>query len=99
MSRPFNARQTTTIATVGAVAAAALIAGVAVLLTGVPEVKAEPQAKIAGMEISAKADRLPVLIKGAACSALGWPHYERNCQFDTRRPADEMRAVRIIALR
>ena len=99
MSRPFSARRTTTIATVGAVAAAALIAGAAVLLTGVPEVKAEPQTKIAAMEISAKADRLPVITKGAACSSLGWPHYERNCQFDARQPADEMRTVRIIALR
>jgi len=42
---------------------------------------------------------LPVLVKGNACSSLGWPHYERNCQFDPRRPADEMRIVRVVSLR
>jgi hypothetical protein len=28
-----------------------------------------------------------------------WPYYELNCQFDRRRPANEARAVRIIAIR
>ena len=91
------------------IAASALVAGLAVfssfvvatvLLSSVaPEAKAGPQIA-AGLHVPhSKADRLPVLAKGAACSTLGWPHYEQNCQFDLRMPATEARTVRVIALR
>jgi hypothetical protein len=77
--------------------AAALVAIVAVFLTSVvPEPKARPQDALPPL---AKGDRLPVPVKGAACSSRGWPHYEQSCQFDMRRPAGEVRTIRIVALR
>ena len=56
----------------------------------VPEAKADSQVKNAVHQPHAKGDRLPVLAKGAACSSRGWPHYEQSCQFDRRRPANEV---------
>ena len=50
-----------------------------------PAVKAEPQIKAATHQALAKADRLPLAAKGAACASLGWPNYEAICQFDMRR--------------
>ena len=47
----------------------------------------------------AKADRLRVPARGAACSLHGWPSFEPKCQFDVREAADEARTVRVIALR
>jgi hypothetical protein len=86
----------TTAKTVGAMAAAALFAGLAVLFASVaPEARAETQLKGS----FSKSDRLPVLEMGAACSSRGWPYYEQSCQFDLRKPAYEARTVRIIALR
>jgi hypothetical protein len=83
-----------------AIAAAALAAGLVVLLTSVvPEARAESQVKDAVDQPHAKGDHLTVLVKGTACSSRGWPHYEQSCQFDKRRPANEARTVRIIALR
>ena len=83
-----------------AVAAAALVAGVAVFLTsGAPDARAEPQVAGAVHQSHAKSDRLPVRVTGPACSLRGWPHYEQSCQFDLRRPADDAPKVRIIALR
>jgi hypothetical protein len=99
MIKPVNKPLITTIASVGAIVAASLIGGVAVFLLGVPEVRAEALDKAAVHRLQAKGDRLPVLVKGTACSAQGWPHYEQGCQFDMRRPADEVRTVRIVALR
>jgi hypothetical protein len=78
---------------------AVIFVGLAVLVPSVPAVKAEPQASAMVALAHFKGDRLPTLTKGAACSSLGWPHYEQACQFDMRRPADEIRAVRVIALR
>ena len=80
----------------GGVMAAALAGGSAMLLSGVEEVRAAPQANVAVHRT--KGDRL-LVPKGAACSGLGWPNYEESCQFDMRRPADEIRTIRIIALR
>ncbi len=86
--------------TAAALLAAILVAGLAVLLTVVaPEARAGSQVKGAVHQPHAKGDRLPALVKGTACSARGWPHYEQSCQFDMRRPANELRTVRIIALR
>ena len=83
-------------ASIGAITVATLVT---VLLSGVPAVKAEPQIEAATQLALAKADRLPLATKGAACSSRGWPNYEAICQFDLRRPAGETRTVRIIALR
>jgi hypothetical protein len=83
-----------------AIATAGLMAGLVTLLTSVvPEAKAETQVMDALHQPHAKSDRLPVLPKGAACSSRGWPYYERSCQFDLRKPPDEARTVRVIALR
>jgi|tagenome__1003787_1003787.scaffolds.fasta_scaffold18545172_1 hypothetical protein len=99
MSKFFDTPLTSSIAPGAAIAFTALLSGLAVLLSGVPEVKAGAPLEVAVQQHAAKADRLPVRVKGTACSSRGWPHYERICQFDVRRPADEMRAVRIVALR
>jgi hypothetical protein len=99
MPKFMSASHATGIASAGAIAAATLVGGLTVLLSGVPAVKAEPQIKAAASQARAKGERLPVVAKGAACSELGWPNYEATCQFDLRRPAGEFRAVRVIALR
>lgn len=86
-----------TVASVCTITVATFVAGlVAFSMSGVLEVKAEPKITVAAHP---KADRRPVAWKGTACSQLGWPNYEKSCQFDMRRPADEMQQVRIIALR
>jgi hypothetical protein len=83
-----------------AIVAAALVAGLMIVLTSVvPEAKAESQGKGAPHQSHTKRDRLPALAKGYACSQSGWPHYEQICQFDLRRSASEAWTVRIIALR
>ena len=46
----------------------------------------------------ADSSHLRIAIRGNLCSAHGWPNFERSCQFDLREPADEARAVRVIAL-
>jgi hypothetical protein len=78
---------------------ATVVGGLAVLLPGVPEVKAAPPSEAAVHQVLAKSDRLPLLATGAACSSLAWPNYEQACQFDMRRRGGELRPVRIIALR
>ncbi len=86
----------TTAKTVAAMAAAALLASLAFLFASiVPEARAE--ARVEGSFV--KADRLPALEMGAACSSREWPYYEQSCKFDLRTPAHEARTVRIIALR
>jgi len=85
------------------IAAAALVAGaIAFAITVAPAAK-DHEAK-QGPEATqalpfAKADRLRVPLKGAACSLHGWPAFEPKCQFDKREPANEARTVRVIALR
>jgi hypothetical protein len=84
-----------------AVASAGFGAAVVVALTsGAPEAKADTSLLLAPQhQSSAKSDRIPTLLKGAACSSRGWPHYEARCQSDLRQPASEARPVRVIALR
>ncbi len=79
------------------VAFAAAIAGLFVFATAAaPDASASvdtlPQA-------TATADRLPAQGTGTACSQHGWPHFEQHCQFDLRKPGNNARTVRIIALR
>jgi hypothetical protein len=83
-----------------AVTAAAVIGSLAIFLTSaVPEARAEQQTSSVPLQQSlAKGDRLPVLVKGAACSTRGWPHYEQTCQFDLRRSADDVGKVRVVAI-
>jgi hypothetical protein len=82
------------------VATAGLMAGLMAFSTSVvPEAKAEAQVMDAFHQPYAKGNRLAVPPRGAACSSRGWPYYEQGCQFDLRKPADESRTVRVIALR
>jgi hypothetical protein len=88
-----------TIRTISAPVAALLMATLAMWLPSAsPEAKAHTLA-LKTIDHSLKGDRLPTLLKGAACSTQGWPHYEQRCLFDWRRDADDMPIVRIIALR
>ena len=86
---------------IGAIAAAGMVGGLAVIFTSVaPEAKAADAAVKDGVhQPSAKGDRLPLLSTGAACSSRAWPNYDRACQFDVRSGAKDARTVRIIALR
>ena len=77
------------------VAVAGLMAGLAVLsMSAIPEAKAKPQ-----LAVAAKGDKLPMRVRGTACSTRSWPYYDQNCQFDLRRPANAAGEVRLIGLR
>ncbi|MEA2877892.1 MAG: hypothetical protein QOF14_3088 [Hyphomicrobiales bacterium] len=77
------------------VAAAGLMAGFAALLmSAIPEAKANPQPAVA-----VKGDKLPMRVRGTACSTRSWPYYDQNCQFDLRRSANDAGEVRLIGLR
>jgi len=68
----------------------------AALAPVVPE--AAPQIRGVVQTSDVKGDRLPVLLRGRACSSSSWPNYDRVCQFDLRRSADDVRPVRIVSL-
>ena len=81
------------------IAVAAAIAGVVVFLTTLaPQANAPADMRVFPQATS-KGDRLPLAVKGAACSKHGWPDFEQRCQFDFRKPPNEEQQVRIIALR
>jgi hypothetical protein len=81
------------------IALAAAIAGVVVFLTTLaPQANAPADTRTLS-QATAKGDRLPLAVKGAACSRHAWPDFDRRCQFDFRKPANEEQQVRIIALR
>lgn len=97
-----SAATSITAKSITAVTAAVIVAGLAAFcMSAVPEAKAESQIERSVPQQShAKSDRLPLLATGAACSSQSWPNYDRNCQFDLRRPANDAPAARrIIALR
>jgi hypothetical protein len=75
------------------VAVAGLIAGlVALSMSAIPEAKAQPA-------VAAKGDKLPMRVRGTACSVRSWPYYDQSCQFDLRRLANDAGEVRLIGLR
>jgi hypothetical protein len=77
--------------------AAALVGSLAAFLTPVaPHARAERHAATSLERPNVKGDRLPQLVTGRACSSRSWPNYDRGCQFDLRRPADDVRIVRIV---
>ena len=80
-------------------AVAAAIAGLFVVATAAAPRANVPDGTRALPQAAAKGDRLPLHVKGAACSQHGWPDFERKCQFDLRRAANEAQTVRVIALR
>jgi hypothetical protein len=77
---------------VSAIAASALIAGVASIsaLTASVEASTPPAA--------VKGDRLDIRPIGAACSQNAWPYYETKCMRDRTQPAGHTRATRLISL-
>ena len=81
-----------------AAAAAALVGSLATFLTPVaPQARAETQAEEpASPRSTSRGDRLPLLVTGRACSAKAWPNYDRGCQFDLRRSADDVRTARVV---
>jgi hypothetical protein len=81
------------------IAIAAAVAGIVVFLTTLSPNAVVPVDASAPLAASAKADRLPLAVKGAACSTHGWPDFEKRCQFDFREHPNRAHDVRIIALR
>jgi hypothetical protein len=91
----FRLRSTQSIA---AGVTAALIASCAALLTPIVPAAARVDAEISIQTGLKKGDRLPSLVTGSACSAQSWPNFDQKCQFDLRRPADDVRRVRVVSL-
>lgn len=84
---------------ISTVVAAALVAGFAVYLTPVQAERTVESVGEAALERPhVKGDRLPQLVTGRACSSAAWPNYDRGCQFDLRRPADDVRIVRVVGM-
>jgi hypothetical protein len=91
----FQLRSTQSIA---AGVAAALIGSCAAFLTPLGPAAAQVDADSSIQRVLAKADRLPRLVTGSACSAQSWPSFDQKCQFDLRRSADDVRQVRVVSL-
>jgi exosome complex RNA-binding protein Rrp42 (RNase PH superfamily) len=89
---------TTTLKASANLVAASAIAGLLVFLTAEAP-KASADVTGAQVQRAAKSERVPASVKGTACSARGWPHFEQNCLFDDRTSADDVRTVRVITLR
>ena len=90
---------------IAAIAAAALVAGVTVVLTSgaAPEsaellARTELHRSQTPQQPQATGERSPVVAVGAACSSQGWPNYAQSCQFDLRRSAAGVRKVRVLDL-
>ena len=84
---------------ISAAAAAALVASLAAFFTPVASqarAETQPGAAAALPRSHVKGNRLPLLVTGRACSSMPWPNYDRACQFDLRRSADDIRTVRIV---
>jgi hypothetical protein len=78
---------------IAVLAAAAILAGVAVVVPGVSdEVAASTPQPLA------KGDRLDARPVGAACSQRGWPHYETNCLRNLTAPTREAKPVRVVSV-
>ena len=77
---------------------AALVASCAAFLTPIVPAAAQVKAEIPIHTVLKKADRLPRLVTGSACSAQSWPSFDQKCQFDLRRSADDVRQVRVVSL-
>ncbi len=83
-----------------AIAATVLAGSLAAFLSSVvPDAHAESQPEGTLHQPHARGGQLPALVNGAACSSRAWPYYEQSCQFDLRRPANEVPTIRITAIR
>jgi hypothetical protein len=81
------------------IAVAAAIASLVVFLTTLTPHANAPADTGPLPQATSKGDRLPLAVKGTACSKHGWPDFEQRCQFDFRKPANEDQQVRVIAIR
>lgn len=91
--------KSTTMQRIVAIATAAAVAGVAVvMMPSAPQALTMTRVEGATAPSHRKADRLPLLVTGAACSSHSWPNYDQSCQFDLRRPTGEVRTVRVVGL-
>jgi hypothetical protein len=88
------------IRSISAIAAAALVGTAAAFLAPVtPDARADTQFGAAALQrVSVKGDRLPPRATATPCSSQAWPNHEAGCQFDFRRPAGELRKVRVVSL-
>jgi hypothetical protein len=87
------------IRSISAVVAAVLVGAFGAYLTPVqPQASAAAQREAALQRPYAKGDRLPQLVTGRACSSRAWPNYDRGCEFDLRRSADDVRIVRVVSM-
>jgi hypothetical protein len=87
------------IQSISAVSAAALVGAFGAYLTPLqPQASVEAQLGAALQRPHLKGDRLPQLVTGRACSSRAWPNYDRGCEFDLRRSADDIRIVRIVSM-
>jgi hypothetical protein len=78
---------------------AAVVAALAAYLVPVQsQASVETQREAAIQRPHIKGDRLPQLVTGRPCSSVSWPNYDRGCQFDLRRSADDVRTVRIVSM-
>jgi len=85
----------TTIQSVAVIAAAAFLAGTAVLLTTVaPPANAMPGTDLMSDPLTRVHQLAPAMIV-SACYASGWPYYDQSC---LRRSAGDVRQVRVINL-
>jgi hypothetical protein len=74
---------------VAAVAAAALMAGIVVMIPGLTS-------KVEAHMLAAKGDRLDLKTFGPTCSQRSWPYFETSCLRDVSSPTREARPVRIV---
>jgi hypothetical protein len=87
-----------------AVAAVALLVGLAMFLMFMPDVKADtpsapPAIAAPAIGVTAIADHLAgPEMAAAACSQDAWPNYEPRCLFDATRSVGNVRKVRVISL-
>jgi hypothetical protein len=83
------------------VAAATVVAGaIAFAITTAPAADGSDATASQGAaptQLTGKAERFGVPVRGVFCSQQGWLNFEPKCQFDSREPADQPRTG-IIAL-
>jgi len=79
---------------ISAIAAAALVAGVAVFIVPAMTQKVEASTPVA----ATKGDRLDIRSAvGPTCSQQAWPYYETRCLRDVSQNASRARPVRLVS--
>jgi hypothetical protein len=78
---------------IGACAAAAPVCGSLTLVS--EEIS---QVGFGSSNAAVKGDRVDGDARAVTCSQYAWPYYDSACLYDSRRPADEVRKVRIVSI-